>query len=429
MDGTGHGAGTATGPVDADLAALRRALGPEVRTPLRKAPAAGLHRSEPPEATLARLLPRLADFGITRVARITGFDRASVEVFTVVRPNARALSVANGKGLTRTASKVSGIMEAIERWHGERPLIPLRFGDEADVAVLGATPCLDLPRARREAPAGAGADGPLLWAPALDLASGAPALVPFDVVDSCWLARRPASAFFTSTNGLASGSHPVEAALHGLCELIEHDSTALFESLPPAARAARRVDPAAVADPEAAGLLARLAGSGFAVALWDTTSDIGVPAFACALVDSDDPRTPAGFGAGCHPDAGAAAVRAITEAAQTRLIALTGTRDDLVPALFGADVSLRFRWALRDAEGPAARPWPAAAASDDLRRDLAATLAAVARAAAGPVLAVDLSREPGLAVIRVLAPGLEAGSDADGVLPGRRAARAAEHMR
>ena len=38
-------------------------------------------------------------------------------------------------------------------------------------------------------------------------------------------------------------------------------------------------------------------------------------------------------------------------------------------------------------------------------------------AGAGPVLAVDLSREPGLAVIRILVPGLEAGSKADGVLP------------
>lgn len=423
MDGSGHGAGvSADGPVDADLAALRRALGPEVATPLPKV--GSRHRSEDPEATLARLLPRLPDFGITRVARVTGFDRAGVEVFTVVRPNARALSVANGKGLTRTASKVSGIMEAIERWHGERPLLPLRFGDPADVAALGARPCLDLPLSRPHPPS-----GPLFWAPALDLGTGEAALVPFDAVDTCWLASRPASAFFASTNGLASGSHAVEAALHGLCELVEHDATALFERLAPEARAARRIDPAAVGDPEVAALLARLAGRGFAVALWETTSDVGVPAFACALADTEAPRSPAGFGAGCHPDPGTAAARAITEAAQTRLIAMTGTRDDLDPALFGADVALRFRWALRDEGAPAPRPWPAATASDDIRRDLAATLAAVRRAGAGPVLAVDLSREPGLAVIRVLVPGLEAGSEADGLLPGRRAARAAEHMR
>lgn len=423
MDGSGHAQPTvAGGPVDSDLAALRRSLGPSVRAAVPKV--AHHQRREDPEATLARLLPRLGAFGITRVSRITGFDRAGVEVFTVVRPNSRALAVSNGKGLTRTASKVSGIMEAIERWHAERPLLPLRHGDPEDVAALGAVPCLDLPRARLPLP-----EGPLLWAPALDLASDAAVLVPFDAVDTAWLAGRPPSAFFASTNGLASGTHPVEAALHGLCELIEHDATALFERLPPEARAARRVDPAAVADEAAAGLLARLAARGFAVALWETTTDVGIPAFACALADTESPRTPAGFGAGCHPDAGTAAVRAITEAAQTRLIAMTGTRDDLDHALFGGDVSLRFRWALRDVAAPAPRPWPRAGASDDIRADLAAAVAAVTRAGAGPVLAVDLSREPGLAVVRVLVPGLEAGSEADGVVPGRRAARAEEHMR
>jgi YcaO-like protein with predicted kinase domain len=416
VDGSGHDAGAAGGgPVDADLAALRRLLGPAVTAPVPKA--AGHQRREHPEATLARLLPRLAEFGITRVARITGFDRAGVEVFAVVRPNARALSVANGKGATRTASKVSGIMEAIERWHAERPLLPLRFGDAADVAALGARPWLDLPLARAEPPA-----GPLLWAPALDLATGAPALVPFDAVDTCWLARRPASAFFASTNGLASGTHPVEAALHGLCELVEHDATALFERLSPEARALRRIAPPAGSAP--AVLLARLADRGFTAVLWETTTDVGVPAFACALTDAEAPRTPAGFGAGCHTDSDTAALRAITEAAQTRLVAITGTRDDLDPALFGTDVALRFRWALRETAAPRSRPWPAAIASDDLRRDLAATVAAVEAAGAGPVLAVDLSREPGIAVVRVLVPGLEA----DGAFPGRRAARAAEHM-
>ena len=356
VDGSGHGggagtgtAGAARGPVDADVAALRAVLGPEARTPVPKAQTGGHHRVEDPETTLARLLPRLADFGITRVARITGFDRAGIEVFTVIRPNARALSVANGKGVTRTASKVSGIMEAIERWHGERPLLPLRFGTAADVAALGARPCLDLPLSRPHPPG-----EPLYWAPALDLATGAAALVPFDAVDTCWLASRPPSAFFASTNGLASGSHPVEAALHGLCELVEHDSTALFDCLSPDARAARRIAPETAA-PEPAALLADLAARNFAVALWETTSDVGVPAFACALSDTEAPRSPAGFGAGCHPDPATAAIRAITEAAQTRLIAMTGTRDDLDPALFAADVALRFRWAVRDTDGPAPR--------------------------------------------------------------------------
>jgi ribosomal protein S12 methylthiotransferase accessory factor YcaO len=50
--------------------------------------------------------------------------------------------------------------------------------------------------------------------------------------------------------------------------------------------------------------------------------------------------------------------------------------------------------------------------------------AAVARTGCGPVLVVDLSREPGISVVRVLVPGLE--SDGPGVLPGARAGRARE---
>jgi ribosomal protein S12 methylthiotransferase accessory factor len=415
------------GVVDADVAALRAALGPGRQAPIPKVHTAGTHRAEPPETTLARLLPLLADHGITRVSRITGFDRAGVEVTTAVRPNARALSVANGKGLTLAAARVSAIMEAIERWHGEHPLLPLRFGDRDDVAALGAAAHLDLPRAADGAP---GDPGAILWAPALDLATGDAALVPFDTVDTSWLAARPPSPFFTSTNGLASGSNPVEAALHGLCELVEHDSLALFDRLAPESRAARRIAPETVDDPDAAALLDRLASRDFAVGLWDATSDIGIPVILAALVDERAPRTPAGFGSGCHPDAAVAACRALTEAAQTRLIALTGTRDDLAPALFGGGIGVRFRWALREDEAAPPRRWrPCSLATDDLRADLAAGVAAVTAAGPGPVLAVDLSRTPGIAVIRILVPGLEAGTADEGARPDHRAAHAAEHMR
>jgi ribosomal protein S12 methylthiotransferase accessory factor len=123
-----------------------------------------------------------------------------------------------------------------------------------------------------------------------------------------------------------------------------------------------------------------------------------------------------------------AASRAIAEAAQTRLIAITGTRDDLGSELFGGDIGLRFRWALRERDGVARRDWRLAPtrASNDLRDDLRAVLAAVARAGCGPALAVDLSREPWLHVVRVLVPGLEAGGPGGGVLPGPRAARVRE---
>jgi ribosomal protein S12 methylthiotransferase accessory factor len=334
-----------------------RALAPEAKEPVAKRCTEGTHRTEAPAATLARLLPRLGEFGITRVARITGFDRAGIETTTVTRPNARGLSVANGKGLTLAAAKVSGIMEAVERWHAERPAIALRFGDPEDLAGTGDAVQTDLACIRPTHGL-----GPIYWANALDLATGAPALVPFDAVHTCWL-QRPAGAegpFHETTNGLASGSHPVEAALHGLAELVEHDALALFAHLPPEARARRRVDLATVDDPLVAGLLGRLAAQDFALALWDATTDVGTPVFLAALVDDGDRRAVPGFGSGCHPDRAVAAVRAISEAAQTRLIALTGARDDLGAELFAGSVAVRFRWAMREQAGTGRRSWRAA---------------------------------------------------------------------
>lgn len=414
-----EGRGEAGGQGDVS-AALRRALALE-GPPLPKAHLLGTHRAAGVAEMLARVAPHLAPCGIARVSRITGFDRTGLEVFTVARPNARGLSVANGKGLDRATARLSGVMEALERWHAEHVLLPLRFGTAEDVAALGAPVVVaGLPRARTGDP------GLTFWASALDVAAGTPARVPFELVHCAWVAAGPAPGVFeATTDGLASGSHPVEAALHGLCELIETDACALFEGLPPEARAARRLDPATIDDPGLRELCGRLAAQGFALALWDATSDIGAPVLLAVLVDERDPRTPAGFGAGCHPDRAVATFRAISEAAQTRVIAMTGTRDDLGPVLFAGATGLRFRWAL-EAGGAGRRDWRAipSFASDCLRADLAALVARVAAVGAGPVLAVDLGRLPGLSVIRVLVPGLEP----EAGLPGRRAARPEAHL-
>jgi ribosomal protein S12 methylthiotransferase accessory factor len=413
-------------PAPGIAAGFRRALDPEAATPVPKHRDAGIQRIEPPERTVARLLPRLAGFGITRVARITGFDRTGVEVVSVARPNARALSVANGKGLTLAAAKASGIMEAVERWHAERPALPLRFGDPDDLAATGLPVQAELPRLRADA-----ASSPGFWAPALDLATGEPALVPFDAVHTCWLASMPDSAWYTSTNGLAAGSHPVEATLHGLCETVERDACALFDALPAPARTARRIDLGSIDPGPVAALVDRLTTAGFAVALWDTTTDVGVPVLLAALVDAERPRSAPGLGSGCHPDRTVAALRALTEAAQTRAIAIAGTRDDLSSDLYAAGIGIRLGWALGAAGGAGLRRWSAVPTreSDDLRDDLGALLRRLARAGCGPALAVDLSRGPGISVVRLLVPGLEAGSPGEGVLPGRRAGRVAEIFR
>ena len=87
----------------------------------------GTHRSIDPAETVRRIKPFMADFGITRVANVTGLDWVGIPVVTVSRPNSRSLSVSQGKGLTLDAAIASGIMEAIELHYAERLALPTQF--------------------------------------------------------------------------------------------------------------------------------------------------------------------------------------------------------------------------------------------------------------------------------------------------------------
>src|SRR5687767_1191760 len=82
-------------------------------------------RLRPPADTRRMLAGRLSRFGITRVADVTGLDRIGIPVVVAVRPAAKSLSVAQGKGLSLDAAIVSAIMESIEVWHAEHAAHPI----------------------------------------------------------------------------------------------------------------------------------------------------------------------------------------------------------------------------------------------------------------------------------------------------------------
>jgi len=75
----------------------------------------------PVEDTLCHLAPVLTKIGITRVADITGLDCLGLPCALAIRPNAKHLSVAMGKGLSVELAKASAIMEAVEAYHVEHP--------------------------------------------------------------------------------------------------------------------------------------------------------------------------------------------------------------------------------------------------------------------------------------------------------------------
>src|SRR5947209_4551762 len=68
---------------------------------------AGTHRVATPEETLAWVLPKARQMGITRIANVTGLDVVGLPVVAVMRPNSKSIAVAQGKGLSLAAAKVS----------------------------------------------------------------------------------------------------------------------------------------------------------------------------------------------------------------------------------------------------------------------------------------------------------------------------------
>ena len=103
---------------------IRQTFGPDEAA---KPYYSGAHRRCSPLETLARLTPHLTSMGITRIANVTGLDNIGIPVVMVCRPNSRALSVSQGKGLDLHEAKVSGLMEAAELFHAENIDRPLKF--------------------------------------------------------------------------------------------------------------------------------------------------------------------------------------------------------------------------------------------------------------------------------------------------------------
>ena len=79
------------------------------------------------EETFTDLKPLFGAAEITRVADVTGLDVLGIPTVMVARPNSRAISVAQGKGLDIWAARTSGIMEALESFHAERLDWPVRL--------------------------------------------------------------------------------------------------------------------------------------------------------------------------------------------------------------------------------------------------------------------------------------------------------------
>jgi YcaO-like protein with predicted kinase domain len=290
-------------------------------------------RSCPAEETFRRIEPYLAQAGVTRLGRLTGLDRIGIPVWNAVSPNARSIVINQGKGITDIDAKVSAAMEALERSVACSPAIARRSSSRRELADAGersqALTCL-LGSGKQDLAAGE----TLEWVSGFDILNNEPIWVPFDavVLDRTRLNNR----YWQSSDGLASGNTETEAILHGLLERVERDAYVLWSVAPTGVRELLCINPRSFSDPVINNLTTKIEEAGLQLKLFDITSDVGIPSYSAFLAARDILQRPAPrfhditVGHGTHPIPGRAVIRALTEAAQSRLTYISGARDDVL---------------------------------------------------------------------------------------------------
>ncbi|MBI5255722.1 MAG: YcaO-like family protein [Burkholderiales bacterium] len=260
--------------------------------------------------------------GVSRLTDLTLLDCLGMDTWQAVRPLSRNLVVSQGKGGNPIAAKISALAEAIELSCAEEPAWD-SWASPIDAASKLTYEYAQLPGLRDVSGEFWGI--PRRWTRAYDLAVGEWSFIPTELVciDFTSKVLDPPS-FRVTSNGLASGDTVEQAVLHGLLEVIERDAIGRAQDgLAP--RIPVRFQPEDLSEP-CRSILQRIGDMGGFVEASYIRSSIGLPAFEARIV-GDDGRV--FFGTAAHFQPVAGLVAAIYEAAQSRLTAISGARDDI----------------------------------------------------------------------------------------------------
>jgi ribosomal protein S12 methylthiotransferase accessory factor len=367
----------------------------------------GTHRLVAPEQTLANVTPHLNALGITRLADVTGLDCLGIPVYCAIRPRGKSLQVSNGKGLRHTDAKVSALMEAVELHHFENPNGDLKRGSFRSMHGDGRLVRRPntLPDYRSET--FFSTDYVIDWVRAEDLLSSR----------EVWL---PASAAFIctpilynlTTNGLASGNHVLEATLHGLYEVIERDAVSRLSvkgQLNFSEKRCRFINLKTLRDGPVRELYQMLMAAEVKLVLISLKSCIPIHSFMAVLLDPKpfSQSSTVNVGYGTHLSVSVAATRAITEAAQSRLTFIHGSREDLEPEAYRSAHQKIYRFFDRI---EANSRWGSLKemANEDLLQDYACILRSLSDRGYQNIFRVNMTRAPfDIPVAKVFVPGLK----------------------
>lgn len=360
--------------------------------------------------TFSRVSPFLARLGITRLARQTDLDDIGIAVWCAYAPNAKAIVIAQGKGIDDAAAKTSAAMEAIERSVATNPACTVRVTSrlalERDGQQVDTLDCLLSPHSKAVLPA-----EDIGWVRATHLLSTHPLWVPYDAIHLDRTISSP--RYWQSSDGLASGNTRDEAVLHGLLERVERDALTLWQVTPAARRYRSAIDTKSITEPALCDALDRIERAGLDITLFDITTDLAIPCIVALLGPKDRTHPDAirhvdiTMGAGASTQPAIAAMRAITEAAQSRMTFIAGARDDLLPGIFSQSAD---RATVEAMNSPASRTLADLPALDSpsTSRALANVLATLEDGGIHDLFAVDLAPDwlPAC-VVKIIAPQLE----------------------
>jgi ribosomal protein S12 methylthiotransferase accessory factor len=371
----------------------------------------GTHRLVAPDRTLANVTPHLTALGVTRLADVTGLDCLGIPVYCAIRPRGQSLQVSNGKGLRHTDAKVSALMEAVEFHHFENPNGDLKRGSFRSMRRDGhlLIQANTLPGYRSDT--FFSADYVIDWVRAEDLISGGEVWLPASAAFIC-----SPMLYDVTTNGLAGGNHLLEATLHGLYEVIERDAVSRLSvqgQLKFSEERCRFINLNTVRNGPVRELHEMLMAAEVKLVLIQIKSCIPIHSFMAVLLDPKpfSHSSTVNVGYGTHLSVSVAATRAITEAAQSRLTFIHGSREDLEPEAYQSShrriydffdrIEARSRWGnLQEL------------AKDDLLQDYTSILRDLSAGGYQNVFRVNMTRPPfDIPVAKVFVCGLKLNHD------------------
>jgi len=364
------------------------------------------HRALTPVETLRRVEAVVDKVGITGIEDITGRDKLNIPVYLAYRPGteAGAAPVHTGKGLTGDQARVSVLMEAIERYSAEikeedRAKFKFESYKEGNSENKVEPSSLILSALSKVTP-----DSKIEWCEGYDLMAEEEVLLPANAVYHPYTTTRGGRLFRSDSNGIASGNNLEEAIFHGMMEVIERDALSYAEIKKDAGKR--------IAIEEDDGLIyelkERFNSRGIETHFWYIPTDVGFPTVVLALDSPEKDANLLVYGAGTHSDPRIAAIRAITEAAQSRLMQIV-KGSGITPVDYDTVKRMNRHWfETKDGDKDAVRlselPY---LATDTIDGDIKIALERL-RAIEKRVLVVDLTREEiGIPVVRVVIPGFE----------------------